>query len=446
MTLNKLIKIFSNLNCNKIYVKRLAPNDNSKNQVYLGGSFDILNFFPIQEIESVDSGNWVRSRFKAKINFYWIDLDGSTQIAKHSQFILYPKYPEVRFSGFLKQVVNAPSELMASRIDGRLLFLGVSQYGNIYGFVCGPNTEVTNEFYDKGDFIERGLFKVILIESGSIELNTKEKLLSELKRIHNLGWINSKRLDSFGNLLPCSSTNCGGYTLEAELGIKPNGYAEPDYLGWEIKQFSVNKFEKYDNSIVTLMTPEPNGGFYFSAGVEDFIFKYGYKDRMGRESRLNFGGIYKYGNKTNITGLTLIIEGFDFGDMKIKDSGGFIGLIDEQGNIACSWSFSSLLKHWNTKHSNACYVPSKIHKYINQKYHFGHIILLGTGTDFSKVLSQIIVGNLYYDPGIKLEMEISGMRKKNIKRRSQFRIKSGNLISLYESHEIIDLNVISDSF
>jgi len=28
-------------------------------------------------------------------------------------------------------------------------------------------------------------------------------------------------------------SNRGGYTLEAELGITPNGYSEPDFMGWE---------------------------------------------------------------------------------------------------------------------------------------------------------------------------------------------------------------------
>jgi hypothetical protein len=32
-----------------------------------------------------------------------------------------------------------------------------------------------------------------------------------------------------------TSSNCGGYTLEAELGATPNGYSEPDFMGWEIK-------------------------------------------------------------------------------------------------------------------------------------------------------------------------------------------------------------------
>jgi hypothetical protein len=46
-------------------------------------------------------------------------------------------------------------------------------------------------------------------------------------------------------------------------------------------------------------------------------------------------------------------------------------------------------------------------------------------------------GNIYYDPGIKLENATKGTPK--TKRRSQFRIKSGNLGNLYKVNELVDL-------
>jgi hypothetical protein len=260
-----------------------------------------------------------------------------------------------------------------------------------------------------------------------------------------LGWIDSKRLDTTRNILPCISSNCGGYTLEAELGITPNGYSEPDYLGWEVKQFSVKDFNKYNSAVITLMTPEPTHGFYVDGGIEKFIRKYGYWDKLGREARLNFGGIYKYGIKADITGLKLIIEGFDFEAQKITNTDGYVGLVDSKDNLASSWSFTSLLKHWNTKHANACYVPSMnrkdelLYPYSKQQYSYGNKIILGNITDFSLLLKQIVAGNVFYDPGIKLELAIQGKRKQNIKRRSQFRVKSNNLASLYKKNEIINL-------
>lgn len=87
----------------KFYAKRLAPNDNSKNQVYLGGGFGALNIIPHGEVESDDTvrAGAVRDRAKAKVSFFWIDPEGLAP-APDAQLILYPKYPEVRMSGFLR--------------------------------------------------------------------------------------------------------------------------------------------------------------------------------------------------------------------------------------------------------------------------------------------------------------------------------------------------------
>lgn len=446
MTLKHLLKLFSDKNCQMLYVKRLSPNDNSKNQVYLGGSFDVLNILPIKEITTDDEGDWKRTRFKTRLDFSWIDREGKLIIAPEAQLILYPKYPEVRFSGFLKGAKGAPSELMANRIDQRLLFLGVSTDGKIIGYVASPESQLSNEFDTLNDLNDVGVFKEITLQGDVIQLDSKKQLIEELKRIHQLGWIDSKRLNKDRKILPCISSNCGGYTLEAELGITPNGYSEPDFLGWEVKQFAVKDFKKYNSSVVTLMTPEPTNGLYIDQGIESFIRKYGYKDKLGREARLNFGGIHKFGSIQKTTRLKLVIEGYDSESKKITDTGGFIGLVDMKDTVAASWSFVSLLKHWNTKHANACYVPSLIRKdenlypFSKQQYYYGNNIMLGSSTDFSLFLKQIGNGTIYYDPGIKLELAIDGQRKQNIKRRSQFRIKSGNLITLYKHNEVIDLS------
>ena len=95
MNLQNLKKLFIDNGCQKLYVKKLSPNDNSKNQVYLGGSFEILNIFPLSEIKTEEAGDWNRERFKASINFSWISDDGNIFPAPNSQLILYPKYPEV---------------------------------------------------------------------------------------------------------------------------------------------------------------------------------------------------------------------------------------------------------------------------------------------------------------------------------------------------------------
>ena len=101
MNLNNLKKLFADNGSTEIYVKSLAANDNSKNQVYFGGNFEIINVLPITSIETVEAGDWKRERFKAKLDFAWLNDEGEKSVAPHAQLILYPKYPEVRFSGFL---------------------------------------------------------------------------------------------------------------------------------------------------------------------------------------------------------------------------------------------------------------------------------------------------------------------------------------------------------
>lgn len=437
MNLNNLKRLFKQFGSDKIYVKKLAPNDNSKNQVYLGGNFEILNIFPLSEVQADSSGDWKRERFKASINFFWVGENGNIYPAPNSQFILYPKYPEVRFSGFLLGCQNPPSELMTTRIDGRLLFLGVTTDGKTLGFVTSPDSDLANDFNNSKIDGETGVFQIIEIEDG---INKRLKLLNELYRIHKLNWIDSKRLDGNGNLLPCNSPNCGGYTLEAELGITPNGYSEPDYLGWEIKQFSVKDFKKINSAVITLMTPEPNGGIYKTEGAEGFLKIYGYADKSGKADRINFGGIHKAGIRNTSTNLELNLLGYDIESGKILSSAGKIALLDKNGNEAASWSFSSLLLHWNKKHNQACYVPSLSDKSNNRKYRYGDRVILGTGTDFSLFLRQMAVGNIYYDPGVKME---NASTRPKVKKRNQFRIKSQFLGSIYKKHEIIQLPVKS---
>lgn len=445
MTLKKLLKIFSDRNCKKVYAKKLASNDNSKNQIYLGGSFDVLNILPSGDIYEDRDGDRKKETLKSKLNFHWILEDGSASIAPSAQLILYPEYPEVRFSGFLKGCKNAPSDLLNRRLENRILFLAVSDNKNIYGFVTSSGTELSNEFLSKKDLQTHGVFSIITITDGKIINDSKAVLLNELRRIHELNWICSKRLKSIGKLVPCNASNCGGYTLEAELGIPSNSTAGPDFLGWEVKQFSVMNFEKFGSKSITLMDHSPTGGYFSEKGAEAFIRKYGYKDRKGRISRMNFGGTHKYEIVHKLTSLQLIQKGFD-PKKKSFAPNGYVALVDEKGNLAATWSFKSIIEHWKAKHPQACYVPSRIRKgdfgNCNQQYSYGNKIFLGSFTDVSLFLNELCSGNIFYDPGIKLELAIDGERGKEIKVRSLFRTKPINLSSLYFENEIIDINKI----
>ncbi len=399
MNLKGLLRLFSEKNCQKLYVKKLSANDNSKNQIYFGGSFDILNVLPSSEITTDKDGIRKRESFKSKLDFYWLNDEGISSKAPNAQLILYPDYPEVRFSGFLLGCKNAPSDLLRKRMDERVLFLSVSDEKKIYGYVVGPNSEIANEFGKLENVETHGVFYILTILNNRIETNSKHILLKELKRIHNLGWIYSKRLPQDLKIVPCEYSNCGGFTLEAELGIPSNSKSEPDFLGWEVKNFSVKNFDKINSTIITLMDHSPTHGFFKDQGAEAFIRKYGYNDKRGRESRMNFGGKHKQGVFHNLTSLKLIIVGFDSENLKITNPNGYIALIDRSDNIAASWSFQSFIKHWTTKHANACYVPSKLKKETilgntKRQYSYGNKILLGSYTDVTLLFKQIYLGSI----------------------------------------------------
>lgn len=232
---------------------------------------------------------------------------------------------------------------------------------------------------------------------------------------------------------PYSARNGGGYTLEAELGISPNGYAEPDYLGWEVKQYGVRDFVKYlAKSPVTLMTPEPTGGVYRDAGVEAFLRRYGYPDKSGKEGRINFGGVYANGRDFHAdTGLRLVLDGFDLGSGKITNVDGEIALVDREDVVAASWAFRGVISHWNRKHAKAVYVPSLM-RAPPPEYSYGAQVKLCEGTDVLLLLQALASGAVYYDPGIK--MEKADTPTPAIKRRSQFRVKHNDLLGLYRTN------------
>jgi len=432
VNLSQLKFRFAALGCIKLYAKRLAENDNSKNQVYFGPDFQALNLFPNNGI-SADSSKQ-NPIFKAALDFSWMAADGGVSHAPGAQFILYPQYPEVRFSGFLKGCQAAPSDLMAGRLKGRILFLGVTKQRRVLGFVVAGGSEIEAEFRSLRHLPQIGVFNELALSSAHEESESRVKLLAELKRIHELQWIDSKQLDSSGALRPCTAPQCGGYTLEAELGIPKNSDAEPDFLGWEVKQHAISNFSNVEAGTITLMTPEPTGGFYKENGVEAFVRKFGYPDKLGRVDRLNFGGVHRFEAEHPTTHLKLTLEGYDVSNGRILDADGCIALVNPKGVVAASWAFSGLLAHWARKHAQAVYVPSQCRKEPKRQYRYGNKVRLAEGTDSLRLLKALSSGAVYYDPGIKLE-NASG--KPTTKRRSQFRIGSKLLSALYAKIELV---------
>ena len=226
--------------------------------------------------------------------------------------------------------------------------------------------------------------------------------------------------------------------MEAELRISKNSVAEPDFLGWEVKQFAVEDFDRIESSkAITMMTPEPDGGFYKDAEVEAFIRKFGYADKNDKPDRLNFGGQHVVGVRCPATGLTMQLAGFDTAKGKITDATGAISLLSDAGEVAASWSFKKILEHWSHKHSKAVYVPSKRRTESLWQYAYGRKVRLAQRTDSLRLLRAFASGAMYYDPGIKLEQ--ASTDKPKSKKRSQFRVASKHITALYETVETVEV-------
>lgn len=429
--LDSLITCFRDLGATRIFCKHLAENDNTKQQIYLGGSFEVLKLLVFGEIVAYDAVKV--PNFKADVPLWWVDGDGQAAPAPGAKLILYPKYPEIRLSGFLRGCDLAPSESMQpvpmgerrfnNGPDGRILVFGVSA-DKVFVHLVLPETSIAGEIQptERKDELHGGVFRDITIAE---QKNSREKLLSRLREIHQAGWHESMRLDRFGNRIPYVARNGGGYTLEALLGVIPNGRSAPDFEGWEIKAYSGGR--------ITLMTPEPDSGYYGEHGVEAFLRKYG---TQRNEDTIYFTGIHKAGIRS-ASGHMLTTEGFDQSSGKILNVSGGIRLLDENQNVSAEWTFGKLIKKWSEKHAAAAYIPYNREEGDAIRYRYNSPLLLGEGTEFELFLNALMSGEVVYDPAPKLTG--AGTLKTQVKARSQFRIGVANLNKLYKKIEIVSL-------
>lgn len=427
----------------EVLYKVLPQNANSKNQIYLASDLSQLGKIPTGEVTShlsVSEKNGKQDAvFRAPIEFYWLDENGMPHPAPQAQLIFYPQYPEVRFSGFLKGCRKAPSSLMAIEKRGktpdRILVLGIGNGRKVFALTLPPESPAAKEIRDTEPHTPYGALNLLAFP-GQAERDAYRELMRELSLIHQRQWVPSSRLAPDGRLLPCNAPNCNGNTLESLLGIRSNGYSLPDFLGWEIKARQVPNVENPGASTVTLFTPEPTAGIYTEHGVTEFVRRYGYPDKKGRDDRLNFGGVYRVGAQHHDdTGLRLSLAGYDPLTGKYMPDGE-IRLLDRNRNLAASWSFAKLMDHWKVKHAQAAFVPSQSRREPDLQYRFGRMILLGEGAEFGLFLKAVHEGRVYYDPGIKLEAASSSKPKP--KKRSQFRVASKDLAALYERSRIVD--------
>lgn len=399
--------------------KELSENDNSKNQVYLGGSYEVLQEIPHGNI--VTHSDCKRPNMKAKLDLWWVDDKGAVANAPGAQLILYPKYPEVRLSGFLQGCKNAPSEHFkvikrderTGEKDGRVLIF--STVGTrIYAYLAPRGSAIAAFLANRS---HDGLF-------GHVEFGFEDSKTELIRHLVNQYATNPHKLVRMypdGSIRPYDRKNAAGYTLEASFGIIPNGAPEPDFKGWELKCFS--------GYYITLMTPEPDGGLYEELGTRGFLEQYGHVSGDGGKY---FTGPYSVKEKMKFgSSRKLVVEGFNVQDGKIEDVDGAIVLLQDNETALASWSFSHLLEHWGRKHNKACYVK---YKKVFDAINYLPSVFLGEGTSPIFLLRAILANLVVYDPGPRIDAD------GKLKARSQFRISARNLGLLYNHSEYVDIS------
>lgn len=428
----------------RIFFKALSNNDNSKQQIYLGSDFDVLKMIPSGDTFS-DGVSKKGPIFKAFLNFKWIDDCGDVEVAPNTKLILYPKYPEIRLSGFLaktnpklnitpRHLMKPPTREERESRTGltRYLILGVNDT-EVYAFCTEWGDNISQEIETMANQNAPVNVASVFYEFTCEKAENEDILMRKLKDIYESGYIESCRLDKHGNYKQYKAQNGAGYTLEAQFGITPNGNSEPDFNEWELKAHS--------GSVVTLMTPEPSNGTYIENGLYDFLERYATRKQ---ETRLDFASIHRVNLQNEKTKLSLTIEGYDQEKGEIIDPDGGVMLRDHLGNLAAGWQFSKIIDHWKRKHSHTCFVSYTSLKEKGQvpKYQFGPLITLGKDTSLIHFVESLCKNIIYYDPGINMKLEYSTKYPQGRwipKKRNQFRVKWKDIPSLYNNITEIDL-------
>jgi hypothetical protein len=445
-SLKSLIAEFAELGVVRVLVKELAPNDNSKNQIYIGRGFETLNLIPVKNVAPKEPRkNEKPVNFKAKLDWTWLSVR-KRFVAPRAQLILYPAYPEVRISGFLDECdLDEPtSALMSARTAGRVLFIGVADRTKIYAHAAGRGSRVVSDWkllkkntsdwrIDWHDVRSWKLNEVPLLEGPGgffrFELIDKKltagcirAVLKKLQCIHRAGWHDAKRLEPSGQTVVARGKNAGGNTLECLFGIPSNPSKEPDYQGWELKNLDAQ------SDRLTLTTPEPKSGYYKEQGVVAFVEKFGYPDEK-KKNRRNFASPHLFSQLNEKTKLTLSVDGYSVRKKKITNHDGGIVLKTRRGTIAAKWNFSDLMFDWNRKHSRVVVVPSSSALFDGRKYNFLQNVAIAERSDFLRFLQSLTTKKVYFDPGTNVIY--SRGRRAKPHRRNQFRAKPKDLDKLY---------------
>lgn len=443
LTVTEIRQEFERIGVSQVLVKNMTGNQgNTKQQIYCGTDFSAIGLLPMSEPKAVNAGTSKkrlaqgRKILQAQVPLYWLGPQSfEPLIAPHAKLIFYHQYPEVRLSGFLRGCVDPPSSLLSigarGKEDNRLLLLGVkgtsgsnSANNRVYGLVLPPEA-IAHSAILAETRSSYGPFHLWTLDPGS---PTEEEFFKKISEIVSGGPYLGRILRTNGTIEEYTAPNAGGYTLEALLDVAPNGDALPDFLGWEVKSFSVKNLDRIPKSTpLTLMTPEPDGGLYIQNGARDFISLYGVR-KVDKPTRKDFNGVLRVGAPPNPrTGVRLDLDGYS-GYKDWDPAGSVVALAGE--SVVASWTFTKLIKHWVLKHAKTAYVP---YSRDGNTFTYSSTISFGQGAQTELLLAGLANGLIYWDPGLHGVTNEEGHIK--VRKRNQFRARYADLPELYEKFE-----------
>ena len=443
----KVKGLFRERGVSVIYSKELAlKQDNDKNQLYLGKSLnEISNILPIKIDERgvSSSSNKRRSKFgqpisEGRLNFCWMERSGSLFQAPHAKIIDYFQYPEIRFSGFLKDCKKAPMALRRThqeKFGKRILLFGISDEQLVLGMILTEAEDpVVKAWPQLPNLAASPVLKVIHLDDTGI-ISNRDALLEELKLIFDMGWVNGQRLKKGeSGPIPFRGSQGGGYTLEALLGVLPNALQAPDKYGYEIKS-------KSKSNRVSLMTPTADRGFEGDKKnntFRQFMERYGWPCTNNRD-QICFNGTHYNNIECKSSGMTLNVEGYDPENSEFTlDASDVQVALTKSGekSPAAAWSLYQMIKAWSKKHAAAAYVSTEKKSSLNQ-YRYGRKIWIAEGTRVEKLFDAICRRHVVYDPGHKIRED--GKPKVRPQWRLIWNQNMEGFKSLYDKAEMIEI-------
>ena len=410
-SVDSIVQRLQALGCDQAFAKLLSPRqDNSKNQIYLGSTPAVMDFFPGTTTFRGPSTSSAKSGSKAgkaitelALKFSWIWPDGQTHEAPGTRIINYHQYPnEIRLSGFLTGCLRPPKVLRrehhrdnAEAYGQRVLVLGLAG-DHVYGTVITDRdgSNLVDGFRNLPDWPVSPLLRVLAIPD-SVTAFDPDRLCVELEALLGVEHEACELHDRLAGPRPKRSSRGGGLTLEALLGIPMNAISGPDKHGFEIKAVGSDK--------VTLITTEPDLGFRHEHGVSAYLDRFGWPAKT-HPDRTVFNGAHKYGEVNSSSDALLTISGWD--TTTGQPTGGVdpqVHLIDHaSGALISGWTYDHMKDHWSAKHAGALYVEARGIKKDSGRYPthyvYGPRYCLGVGTSPVYLFQQIVNQRVVLDP------------------------------------------------